>query len=114
MYPECTNIVLNAMLTHNGLTSDLTRFYIDEIVYADNEKFAEIQRGDNSELLKQYNEKNYETVSDSVHAIVVIGNHGDGLLVDTQGYGYVRYLCYVPQIASYITERIEIEMEHKV
>ncbi|MDO4563339.1 MAG: hypothetical protein Q4C12_05845 [Clostridia bacterium] len=113
IYPDRTNIVLNAMFTHNHFTTDLTSFYVDEIVYASDEEFDSIRQGYDSELLEEYNKKHYEKISDGVHGIVVIGDNGDGLLIDTQGFDYARYMSYAPHIKDYIDTAIENEMAQK-
>lgn len=108
MYPERTPIVLNGMFTRNGMTGAVTTFYVDEIVHANEEQFDEICRGDDSELLRQYNEKTYEPISGTVHGILVIGPKGDGVMVDTAGYDYARYMSYAPKIempVKYILEQ---------
>ena len=86
----------------------VTTFYVDEIVHANEEQFDEICRGDDSEILKQYNEKTYDPITDGVHGILVIGPKGDGVMVDTSGYDYARYMSYAPKIempVNYILEQ---------
>lgn len=108
MYPERTPIVLNGMFTRNGYTSAITTFYVDEIVYANAEEFNEICATEDSEILKQYNEKTYEPITGGVHGILVIGPSGDGVMVDTAGHDYARYISYAPKIempVNYILEQ---------
>ena len=108
LFPERTPIVLNGMFTRNGTTGAVTTFYVDEIVHANEEQFDEICRGDDSEILKQYNEKTYDPITDGVHGILVIGPKGDGVMVDTSGYDYARYMSYAPKIempVNYILEQ---------
>lgn len=108
LFPERTPIVLNGMFTRNGTTGAITTFYVDEIVHANEEQFDEICRGDDSEILKQYNEKTYDPITDGVHGILVIGPKGDGVMVDTSGYDYARYMSYAPKIempVNYILEQ---------
>lgn len=113
LYPERTSILLKGMFTRNGMTGLLTNFYVDEIAYASKEQFDEICRGDNSELLKEYNKKTYETTPNATHGILVIGPEGDGLMVDTSGYDYARYMSYAPKIGIPIEYMLEREMRQK-
>ena len=110
LYPERTSIVLNGMLKCKEFESKPERFYVDEIIYANDEQFDEIQQGKDSELLKAYNEKQYGMVQDGQHGVVVIGENGDGLLVDTQGYDYARYMGYAPKIQMPVDYMLEQEM----
>lgn len=116
LYPERTSIVLNGMLRHNNFESKPERFYVDEVIYADDKQFDEIQQGRASDLLKAYNEKHYGTVQDGNHGVLVIRKSGDGLLVDTQGYDYARYMGYAPKIqmpVEYMLEQERIQKEEQ-
>lgn len=112
IYPERTSIVLNGMLQHNNFKSIPERFYVDEVIYADDKQFDEIQQGRDSDLLKAYNKKHYGTVQDGKHGVLVIRESGDGLLVDTQGYDYARYMSYAPQIAMPVEYLIKQDMRN--
>lgn len=98
LYPERTSILLRGMFSKNGFSSDLTNFYVDEIIYVDEEQFTKIRKAENVDVFKAYNEKRYDPVTDGVHGVLVIGPNGDGIMVDTQGYDYARYMSYAPQI----------------
>jgi len=111
LFPERTPIVLNGMFTRNGLTGAITAFYVDEIVHANEEQFNKICRGEDSELLKQYNEKTYEPITDGVHGILVIGPKGDGVMIDTSGYDYARYMSYAPKIEMPVKFILEENMK---
>lgn len=113
IYPERTSIVLNGMLQHNNFKSMPERFYVDEVIYADDKQFDEIQQGRDSDLLKAYNEKHYGTVQDGKHGVLVIRESGDGLLVDTQGYDYARYMAYAPQVGMAIDNMLDREFSQK-
>lgn len=116
LYPERTSIVLNGMLKCKEFESKPERFYVDEIIYANDEQFDEIQQGKDSELLKAYNEKQYGMIQDGQHGVLVIGKNGDGLLVDTQGYDYARYMSYAPKIqmpVDYMLEKERIQKEEQ-
>lgn len=110
-YPERTNILLKGMFTRNGQTGGLMNFYVDEIAYASKEQFDEICRGDDSELLKEYNKKTYEVMPNAAHGILVINPEGDGVMVDTSGYDYARYMSYAPKISMPIEYMLEKEMQ---
>lgn len=116
IHPERTSIVLNGMLQCKNFDSQPERFYVDEVIYANDEQFDEIQQGKESDLLKAYNEKHYGTVQDGEHGVLVIGENGDGLLVDTQGYDYARYMSYAPKIqmpVDYMLEKERIQKEEQ-
>ncbi len=111
LFPERTTIVLRGMFTKNGLSGDLTNFYVDEIIYVNEEQFAKIQKTEDVDVFKSYNEKMYEPVSDGVHGVLVIGPNGDGIMVDTQGYNYARYMSYAPKIEMPINYMLEQNMK---
>ena len=100
LFPERTKIMFRGMFSCNGYTNGVTNFYVDEIIYANEKQFEEIRMGEESELLKQYNEKTYEPIYDGLHGVVVVGPDGDGIMIDTQGHDYARYMSYAPQIKS--------------
>ena len=110
LYPERTSIMLRGMFSKNGFSSDVTNFYVDEIIYVDEEEFTKIRRTENVDTFKAYNEKTYEPVADGVHGVLVIGPNGDGIMVDTQGYDYARYMSYAPNIEMPINYMLEQRM----
>ena len=108
MFPDRTCIVLNNMLSSDG---ELTSFYVDEVIYVDGEEFDSIRCGNDSEILKEYNQKTYPYISDGRNGVLVISNvTGDGLLIDTQGYDYARYMSYAPLIKVPIESILENQM----
>jgi len=113
LYPERTTIMLRGMFSRNGLSSDVTNFYVDEIIYADEEQFTKVRRTEDVEIFKEYNEKTYEPVTDGVHGVLVIGPNGDGIMVDTQGYDYARYMSYAPNIEMPINYMLEQKMREE-
>lgn len=113
LYPERTNIVLKGMLVKRGMTDGLTNFYVDEIAFVDEEEFGLIRDGYDSDVLVEYNEKEYGYISDGEHGILVIGPDGDGIMVDTQGYDFARYMCYAPQIGMSIQHMINMQMREE-
>ena len=113
LYPERTSIMLRGMFSKNGFSSDVTNFYVDEIIYVDEEEFTKIRRTENVDTFKAYNEKTYEPVADGVHGVLVIGPDGDGIMVDTQGYDYARYMSYAPNIEMPINYMLEQRMREE-
>jgi len=113
LYPERTSIMLRGMFSKNGFSSDVTNFYVDEIIYVDEEEFTKIRRTENVDTFKAYNEKTYEPVADGVHGVLVIGPNGDGIMVDTQGYDYARYMSYAPNIEMPINYMLEQRMREE-
>ena len=113
LYPERTSIMLRGMFSKNGFSSDVTNFYVDEIIYVDEEEFTKIRRTENVDTFKAYNEKTYEPVADGVHGVLVIGPNGDGIMVDTQGYDYARYMSYAPKIEMPINYMLEQRMREE-
>ena len=109
MYPEGTGIVLNNVFTGTG---NVESFYVNEIAYVDQEAFLKILNGENSNILKEYNKRSYEGVAGSRNGILVINKQtGDGLLVDTQGFDYARYISYAPQIKMPVEYMLEMQMK---
>ena len=113
LYPERTSIMLRGMFSKNGFSSDVTNFYVDEIIYVDEEEFTKIRRTENVDTFKEYNEKTYEPVADGVHGVLVISPNGDGIMVDTQGYDYARYMSYAPNIEMPINYMLEQRMREE-
>jgi hypothetical protein len=105
--------MLRGMFSKNGFSSDVTNFYVDEIIYVDEEEFTKIRRTENVDTFKAYNEKTYEPVADGVHGVLVIGPNGDGIMIDTQGYDYARYMSYAPKIEMPINYMIEQRMREE-
>ena len=110
LFPERTTIVLKGMFSDKGHSSSVTNFYVDEIAEVSENDFKSIRDGDDSEILVKYNEKTYEPVTDGVHGILVIGPDGDGMMIDTQGHDYAKYVSYAPQIGMPINYMIEQRM----
>lgn len=110
LFPERTTIVLKGMFSDKGYSSSVTNFYVDEIAEVSENDFKSIRDGDDSEILVKYNEKTYEPVTDGVHGILVIGPDGDGMMIDTQGHDYAKYVSYAPQIGMPINYMIEQRM----
>lgn len=115
IYPERTNIKLNAVLQRKAMIGNsMTDFIVDEVIYTNNEEFYRIANGETSKVFDEYNQKKYENVSGARHGVVVINEAGDGLLVDTAGgYDYARYMCFAPRIGTYIKEQLDEEMKQK-
>ena len=53
---------ISGMFSKNGFSSDVTNFYVDEIIYVDEEEFTKIRRTENVDTFKAYNEKTYEII----------------------------------------------------
>lgn len=111
---KTTGIVLKTeALQRKDFPVDLIDFHVDEVVYTSDSEFENIRNGKDSEILKQYNQKNYERNPDRTNGILVINTKGDGLLIDTQEYNYARYKAYAPQVGSYITEQQTLKMRQE-
>ena len=108
LFPERTTIVLKGMFS-----TGITNFYVDEIVEVNEEEFKQIRDGYDSDILVRYNEKTYGQVTDGIHGILVIGPDSDGIMVDTQGYDYARYMSYAPQIGMPIQYMIINKMREE-
>lgn len=114
MCPERTNIVLNAVFMRKASLPTVTDgFYVDEVIYVSNDEFKKISSGQDSEILADYNNRNYERVADGRNGVLIVADNGDGLMVDTQGYNYARYMSYAPHIKDYIDTVVENEMVQK-
>ena len=113
LYPERTSIMLRGMFARNGFSSDVTNFYVDEIIYVNEEEFTKIRRTEDVDTFRAYNEKVYAPTNDGTHGVLVIGPNGDGLMVDTQGYNYARYMSYAPNIEMPINYMLEQRMREE-
>lgn len=115
MFPERTNISLKAVLERKAVIGDdMTEFLVDEVIYTTNSEFCKIANGLESEVLKQYNQKNYGKINEKNHGVVIINEAGDGLMVDTAGgYNYARYMCFAPKVDAYIKKQLSEEMRQK-
>lgn len=113
MYPERTAIVLQAELQWSNYQNHIEPFYVDEVIYVDEEEFERIKKLEYSDVLKEYNERTYNRVQDGSHGIAVINESGDALLIDTQGYDYARYMAYAPQAGMAIEKMLDREFEQK-
>lgn len=105
-----TSIVLQTELRKDSFDGSLGPFYVDEVVYVDDEEFDTIKSMEYSEVLEDYNKRVYKFVKDGTHGIAVINEDGDGLLIDTQGYNYARYMSYAPKIAPAIEQMLLEDM----
>ena len=111
---KITGIVLKTdTLQRRDFPVELIDFHVDEVAYISDSEFENIRNGEDSEILKQYNQKNYERNPNRTNGILVINTKGDGLLVDTQEYNYARYKAYAPQVGSYITEQQILKMRQE-
>lgn len=114
MYPDRTNIVLNAVFMRKASLPTVTDgFYVDEVIYVSNDEFKRISSCQNSKILADYNSRQYERVTDGRNGVLIVADNGDGLMVDTQGYKYARYMSYAPHIKDYIDTVVENEMAQK-
>ena len=112
-YPERTEIVLQAELMKNNYQNGVAPFYVDEVIYVDNGEFEKIKKLEYSDVLKEYNERVYDGVSEGNHGVAIINESGDGLLIDTQGYDYARYMAYAPQVGMAIDNMLDREFSQK-
>lgn len=47
-----------------------------------------------------------------VHALLALNmDSGDGILIDSQGHNYARYVCFMPNIKSYIDNQITMVVD---
>lgn len=113
LFPERTNIVLKGMFSKKGSLIGITNFYVDEIVHVNEEEFRLIRDGYETDVFEEYNEKTYGRITDGVNGMLVIGPDGDGIMVDTQGYNYARYMSYAPQIGMPIQYMINKQMKEE-
>lgn len=111
LFPQRTNIILKTeKLRQKEFPVSLVNFCVDEVVYVKDSEFEEIRNGEYSDILKEYNKKNYERSDEYTNGILVINTRGDGLMVDTQGYDYARYKAYAPKVGEYIKMQQTMEM----
>ena len=72
LYPERTAIVLQAELMKNNYQNGVSPFYVDEVIYVDNGEFEKIKMLEYSDVLKEYNERVYDGVSEGIHGVAII------------------------------------------
>ena len=109
IYPDSTNIILNNMFSTDG---KLESVCINEVAYVDKNEFDRIMKKEDSDIFEEYNAKHYESVEGCRNGILVINKeNGDGLVVDTQGFNYARYMSYAPQIQMPVEYMLEKQMK---
>ncbi len=113
LYPERTSIVLTAIMRGCHNETEFTSFYVDEVKEVSKEEFDEIRQGLCSDVLEKYSEKRYGYISDGMHGILVMSLNGDGMLVNTEGTDYARYMSYAPQIDMAIKSMLKREFGKK-
>ena len=108
-YPDSTNIILNNIFSTDG---ELESVCINEVAYVDKKEFDRIMKKQDSDIFEEYNERHYEGVEGCRNGILVINKeNGDGLVVDTQGFNYARYMSYAPQIQMPVEYMLEKQMK---
>ena len=76
---KITGIVLKTdTLQRRDFPVELIDFHVDEVAYISDSEFENIRNGEDSEILKQYNQKNYERNPNRTNGILVINTKGDG------------------------------------
>ena len=109
IYPKSTNIILNNMFSTDG---ELESVCINEIAYVDKNEFDRIMKKQDSDVFEEYNARHYEGAEGCRNGILVINKeNGDGLVVDTQGFGYARYMSYAPKIQMPVEYMLEKQMK---
>lgn len=65
LYPQRTGITIPAILERKASHGDdIKDFVVDKVVKVSNEEFAEIISGMDSDYIRQYNQKNYDSVDE--------------------------------------------------
>ena len=106
-YHERTSIVLDGMFSEG----ELTKFAVDKVVYVDEEDFENILKRNDMEMFKNYNATVYTGKDAQRNGLLCINEHtGDGIMVDTQGFNYARYMAYAPKIEMYAERVLEEDM----
>ena len=109
IYPDSTNIILNNMFSTDG---ELESVCINEVAYVDKKEFDRIMKKEDSDIFEEYNARHYEGTEGCRNGILVINKeNGDGLVVDTQGFDYARYMSYAPQIQMPVEYMLENQMK---
>lgn len=109
MYPESTNIILNCMFSTDV---ELESVSINEVAYVGKNEFERIMKKKDSGIFEEYNARHYEGVEGCRNGILVINKeNGDGLVVDTQGFNYARYMSYAPKIKMPVEHLMEEKMK---
>ena len=81
----------------------LSEFVIEKTVRISDESFERMLRRprDGRPFIAENIDLMYQDDDDVFHCILVTGeNRTDGILVESEGYGYARYASYIPEISA--------------
>lgn len=81
----------------------LSEFVIEKTVRIPDEDFERMLRRpmDGQPFIAENIDLMYQDDDDVFHCILVTGeNRTDGILVESEGYGYARYASYIPEISA--------------
>ncbi|MCM1489153.1 MAG: pentapeptide repeat-containing protein [Firmicutes bacterium] len=80
---------------------------IDKVVELSPAEFAAFMCSPLSDydFIRDFNNERHERTASNRPCLLVLGKHEqDGVLIDTQGYGYARYSAYIPNARSLVNQ----------
>ena len=86
---------------------ELKNCIFDRVVFLPDEKYQQFQKNllEEYDFISMYRDEMYRT-GDTVHCFLVKGmNSSDGVLVNSEGFGYARYTAYLPAAQVFLNEQ---------
>lgn len=86
---------------------ELKNCVFERVVFLPDEKYQQFQKNllEEYDFIRMYQEEMYRE-GDTVHCILVKGmNSSDGVLVNSEGFGYARYTAYLPAAQAFLNEQ---------
>ena len=90
---------------------ELKNCVFERVVFLPDEKYQQFQKNllEEYDFISMYRDEMYRT-GDTVHCILVKGmNSSDGVLVNSEGFGYARYTAYLPAAQAFLNEQKMLE-----
>lgn len=84
---------------------------IDGIELMDGDEFEEFSKNllEDRTFIADRKEEMYVDCLGQVHGLLALNkDSGDGILIDSQGYDYARYVAFMPNIKSYIEKQVSL------
>ena len=89
---------------------------IEAVVTIPDSEFKEFQKGlyESQPFIRDNLDKMYVEKSGEFHTILVVGDESpDGVLVESEGYDYARYVSFLPEAKEFLKRKME-ELADKI
>jgi uncharacterized protein YjbI with pentapeptide repeats len=86
---------------------ELKNCVFDRVVFLPDDQYQQCQKNllEEYDFISMYRDEMYRE-GDTVHCILVKGmNSSDGVLVNSEGFGYARYTAYLPAAQAFLNEQ---------